>query len=97
MEPAKELYYLMNILVDTSMAFIPTRPPPDLKTLLRQANTLLPAEARGGGEAIALWPFNAGAPCVIIFLTRCITQPARSSDMFQDSGADKGLTHRYIP
>ncbi|HEX6111650.1 MAG TPA: Na+/H+ antiporter NhaA [Geminicoccaceae bacterium] len=32
--------------------FIPTRPPPDLKTLMIQANTIVAAEARHRGEAL---------------------------------------------
>ena len=33
-------------------AFIPTRPPPDFKTLAMQADTILAAEARHGGEQL---------------------------------------------
>lgn len=32
--------------------FIPTRPPPDLRTLMMQANTIIAAEARRGGEVL---------------------------------------------
>jgi NhaA family Na+:H+ antiporter len=36
--------------------FIPTRPPPDLKTLMVQANTIVAEEARHGGEALRRGP-----------------------------------------
>jgi NhaA family Na+:H+ antiporter len=37
-------------------AFIPTRPPPDFKTLAMQADTILAAEARHGGEQLRRGP-----------------------------------------
>jgi NhaA family Na+:H+ antiporter len=37
-------------------AFIPTRPPPDFKTLVMQADTILTAEARRGGEQLRHGP-----------------------------------------
>ncbi|MGH7006082.1 MAG: Na+/H+ antiporter NhaA, partial [Alphaproteobacteria bacterium] len=37
-------------------AFIPTRPPPNLKALMTQADTIVAAEARQGGEALRHGP-----------------------------------------
>jgi NhaA family Na+:H+ antiporter len=36
--------------------FIPTRPPPNLRALVTQANTIITAEAMHGGEALRLGP-----------------------------------------
>jgi NhaA family Na+:H+ antiporter len=44
---------LAGVLLAT---FIPTRPPPDFRTLAMQADTILAAEARHGGEQLRLGP-----------------------------------------